>query len=127
MAGNKKANKINIRTPRQNVWMSLTLVPLVAGAILIITWALDWELVGDLENQHFLGLLFILGGFAFSNLIQRKWIVFAGWALVTLADFLLLTAGGGSDAVATAALVMAGLGFLLLVVEFVRQFQKNRQ
>jgi hypothetical protein len=96
MAANKSINKKNEakievqRSPWQNVFLALSLVPLVAGALLILAWALDWDLIGALENQVYIGILFLLLSFTISNLVQQRWLLFAGWLLLLVADFLFL-------------------------------------
>jgi hypothetical protein len=129
MTANQKKTTIakktkSVRTPGQTRLLALTLVPIIAGGLLVIAWAVDWELVPPLENQAFLGLLFILLGFTLSNLIQKKWTLAAGWGLLTLADLLLLTQRVIWIQIGALALTVAGL--LLLAVEFYRQYQQNR-
>lgn len=120
----KSTSKEHSRLPRQSIFLALSLVPLIAGAIFIIAWAMDWDLVGAGENQHYLGLLFILLSFTLSNLAQQKWLLAAGWATLTVADLLLLTQPVLN--VQVPALVLAGVGLVLLAIEFYRTFQRNQ-
>ena len=71
--------------------LALTLVPLIAGVLFIILWALDMILWDDPLAQALIGVLFILFSFAANNAFQRKWILAAGWGLLSVADLLLLT------------------------------------
>jgi hypothetical protein len=95
MAGVKKqARKLpkskETRPAWKNLILALTLVPLVAGIFLIAAWALDWDITGSLENQIYVGILFLLTSFAVSNLVQKRWLLGAGWLLLMLADILFL-------------------------------------
>jgi hypothetical protein len=129
MAANRKGkptskNKQTELGAGQNRMLALTLVPIVGGVLLVIAWAIDWELVRPLEDQAFLGLLFILLGFTLSNLFQKKWGLMAGWGLLTAADLLLLILP--VFWIQVAALILAAAGLLLLAIEFYRQYQANR-
>lgn len=119
-----KSTKPPVKPSRwKNILLALTLVPTIAGVVLIAAWALDIELVKTLENQVFIGLLFILLGFTLSNLAQGKWILFAGWLLLTIADALLLLVPVLAVQIVSLALAVVGLG--LLAVEFFRQYQRQ--
>lgn len=74
----------------KNIALTLTLIPLGAGLILIIAWALDWNVIGAVESQVWVGVFFLLLSFAFSNLIQRRWLLFSGFLLLSIADLLFL-------------------------------------
>jgi hypothetical protein len=87
---NKSSREERQKRARKNVFLALTLVPLVAGIFLIIAWAIDWNLIGDLESQIWIGVLFLLLSFTLSNLIQQRWLLFWGWLLLTIADFIFL-------------------------------------
>lgn len=108
---------------QRSLLLALTLVPLVAGVLFIVAWAFDVRLVGRLEDQAFLGLLFILAGFALSNLIQGKALLAAGWTLLFIADFLLLTQV--RIQVQIPALILAVLGLGIVLFEFYRQYRQN--
>ena len=71
--------------------LALTLVPLVAGVVFIILWAIDIYLWEDSLAQALIGVLFILFSFAANNALQRRWVLASGWGLLGLADLLLLT------------------------------------
>jgi uncharacterized membrane protein len=71
--------------------LALTLVPLIAGVLFIILWALDMILWDDPLAQALIGILFILFSFATNNAFQSKWVLAAGWGLLGVADLLLLT------------------------------------
>jgi len=127
MADKKTSLKTKPPTSEQPGWvrtaLSLTLVPLVAGVIFIAAWALDIELVGTLDNQLYVGVLLMLLGFIISNLLQKRWGLFAGWLLLAIADLVFLLfvniyAQG-------AAMLILVVGFLLLGREFYRHFQEN--
>ena len=71
----KKISKKNKKKKRsslgKNILLTLTLVPVVIGFLLILAWALDFEI---LENQSEIqvGIFFILLGFALSNILQKS-------------------------------------------------------
>lgn len=120
-------NKSKLENPqgarRRNLLLALTLVPLIAGVLFITAWAFDIRLVGRLEDQAFLGLLFILAGFALSNLIQGKALLAAGWTLLFIADFLLLTQV--RIQVQIPALILAVLGLGIILFEFYRHYRRS--
>lgn len=109
-SGRKKSR--NSRSPLENILLALSLVPFVAGVLLIAAWALDWDLLGSLDDQIVVGTLFILLSFAASNLIQRRWLLGTGWFLLMVADALLLTAHIISIQIAAGVLGVAGSMFL---------------
>jgi hypothetical protein len=96
MAAKKNTKKYLPRPPKapksawKDIGLALTLIPLGIGLFLIIAWALDWDLTGYLDSQVWIGVLFLLISFTFSNLIQKRWILFAGFLLLTIADLLFL-------------------------------------
>lgn len=105
--------------------LALTLAPLILGVVLIGAWSLDITLIGELENQIFIGLFLILFSFSLSNLLQKKWGLFAGWSLLTIADLLLIRLV--DLRVQIIALALAALGMGLLIMEFYRQFRRQSQ
>lgn len=115
------------REPARPAWartaLALTLVPVVAGVIFIATWALDIDITGNMENQIYVGMLLMLLGFIFSNLIQKRWRLFAGWTLLAIADVLFLLFV--NIYVQAAALLIAVAGLFFLGLEFARRMQQN--
>jgi hypothetical protein len=107
------------------VLLALTLAPLILGVALIGAWSLDITLIGDLESQIFIGLFLILVSFTLSNLLQKKWGLFAGWGLLTIADLLLLRLVDLRVQVVALALAAIGMGFLIM--EFYRQMRSQSQ
>jgi hypothetical protein len=107
------------------VLLALTLAPLILGVALIGAWSLDITLIGDLESQIFIGLFLILFSFTLSNLLQKKWGLFAGWGLLTIADLLLLRLVDLRVQIIALALAAIGMGFLIM--EFYRQFRRQSQ
>jgi hypothetical protein len=130
MASKKASTKSrNKRQTPEPTWMrallALTLAPLILGVVLIGAWSLDITLIGELENQIFIGLFLILFSFSLSNLLQKKWGLFAGWSLLTIADLLLIRLV--DLRVQIIALALAALGMGLLIMEFYRQFRRQSQ
>ena len=84
---NKKKKRSSLG---KNILLTLTLVPVVIGLLLILAWALDFEI---LENQSEIqvGIFFILLGFALSNILQKKYGLAAGWGSLAVADLIILT------------------------------------
>ncbi len=97
----------------KNILLALTLVPLAAGVLLIIAWALDWDVTGSLENQVYIGILFVLISTALSNLVQRNWLLFIGWSFLLIADLLFLLVLVPSFQLVAGGLAIVGGGILM--------------
>jgi hypothetical protein len=128
MASKKTSSKPGPKSKTvQPLWirvlLALTLAPLIVGVALIGAWSLDITLIGDLESQIFIGLFLILFSFTLSNLLQKKWGLFAGWGLLTIADLLLLRLVDLHAQIVALALAAIGMGFLIM--EFYRQLSKQ--
>lgn len=121
---NTKSARPRRAAPGKNLLLTLTLVPLVIGILLIGAWALDFSVLADNESQLTLGILFCLLSFALSNVLQRRWWLAAGWALLVFSDLILLISLAVWAQVAAIAVGLLGLAFL--VVEFYRQYRQNR-
>ena len=126
-APQKISKKNSDREPELPRWanliLSLTLVPLIAGVIFIAAWALDIDLTGSLENQLYVGMLLMLLGFIVSNLIQKRWRLFAGWVLLAIADVIfLLFINLYLQAV---AMLLAIAGLFFLGMEIYRRMQPD--
>ncbi len=96
--------------------LALTLVPLVAGVLFIVLWAIDLYLWDDPLAQALIGVLFILLSFAANNSLQRKWVAAGGWGLLFLADLLLLTSMDLRFQIPALVAGFAGAGLLLYEV-----------
>ncbi len=123
---NVSKKKIQSKEPKpawQNIILSLTLVPLVIGVLLIIAWAADWDWVGSLENQIYIGILFLLFSFSISNLVQRRWLLFAGWALLLMADLIFLLVIERTAQIFAGVIGLAGI--LIISYHFFRQIGQN--
>jgi len=103
--------------------LSLTLVPLLIGVMLIGAWALDIDLFGSMENQIVVGTLFLLLSFAASNALQEKWSLTAGWALLMVADWMILS--GQSVALQIVGFIAAALGVILVGAHYVRGIRRQ--
>ena len=85
----KAPNQVE-RPSGSKIVLALSLVPLIAGAILIVAWAMDFEWLPNPQDQIVVGTMFVLLSFAVSNAAQKKWTLGAGWALLLVADYLIL-------------------------------------
>lgn len=110
-------------SPGKNVFLSLTLVPLVIGMILIGAWVLDIELLDDLQSQVIAGVFFFLLAFTASNIVQKRWMLAAGWGLLAVAD--IVTLAWLNIAAQIVALSAGAIGVVLLGIEFYKQFKQN--
>jgi hypothetical protein len=105
-------------------FLSLSLVPIVAGVVLIAAWALDFNIIGSLDNQPFIGIFFILLGFVMSNVFQKLWRLALGWALIAISDLLLIVPA--SDALRYAAIAIGAIGLMLLIVEIAARVRQGQ-
>lgn len=101
-----------------SVLLTLTLVPFIIGIILIGAWLLDLSLLEPMNTQITVGIFFLLGSFALSNAIQQKWLPAAGWTLLCLSDWLIL-----SLLQAAVGLVIGALGLILVGIEFYKRWK----
>lgn len=105
--------------------LTLTLVPMVMGILLILSWALEFDLWGAPEDQIVVGFLFILFSFAASNAVQRNWRLAGGWALLTIADLLVLS---WLQVWVQVLSMLAGLaGLALIAIEFVQRYREQQK
>ena len=110
-------------SPAKNVFLSLTLVPLVLGIILIGAWVLDLELLDTPQSQVTVGIFFFLLTFTASNAIQKRWRLAAGWGLLAVAD--IVTLAWLNLAAQVIALCLGLIGVILLGIEFYKQYQQG--
>jgi membrane-bound ClpP family serine protease len=128
----KKSPARNIKAIRRspsasgcNLLLALTLVPIVIGVLLIGAWVLDISIFDDAQSQIIVGILFILLGFAASNILQKRWRLAAGWGLLMCADLVLLA---WLNVWAQAIAIGFGLvGLIFLGIEFYRQYRQGQQ
>jgi len=122
----KKTSKTKeVRPSWKNLLLALTLVPLVAGVILLAAWVLDFKLIGELESQVWVGVMFILLSFTLSNLVQERWRLFAAWLLLLVADVVLLAWVNLTAQII--AIILAVIGVILLGIEVYRHFEGQAQ
>jgi hypothetical protein len=122
---NKNSSSKKESSPGRNVFLSLTLVPLVIGIILIGAWVLDLELLENPQSQITVGIFFFLLTFTASNAIQKRWQLAAGWGLLALADIVTLA---WLNLAAQIVAILAGfVGVILLGIEFYKQYQVGKQ
>ena len=123
----KKSKAISLKkrsSPGRNVFLSLTLVPLVIGIILIGAWVLDITIFNDPQAQITVGIFFFLLTFTTSNAIQKRWRLAAGWGLLAVAD--LVTLAWLNVTAQVLAVIVGLIGLTLLGIEFYRQYQQNK-
>ena len=121
---NNKPGDSMASSPGRNVFLMLTLVPLVVGVIFIGAWALDMSIVEDPQSQVIIGILFILLSFAASNALQKRWRLAAGWGLLMLSDLVLLVWLELWAQIVAIVLGLVGLAFLAM--EFYTQYQQGK-
>ena len=121
---NKKTTAIKKSSPGRNVFLALTLVPLVIGIILIGAWVLDIELLGTPQSQVTVGIFFFLLAFMASNAVQKRWRLAGGWGLLAVAD--IVTLAWLNFAAQIVALGLGLVGMILLGIEFYRQYQQGK-
>ena len=121
---NKAISSKKQASPGRNVFLSLTLVPLIIGIILIGAWVLDIAIFNDSQAQITVGIFFFLLTFTTSNAIQKRWRLTAGWGALAVADIVTL---GWLNVVAQVIAIIVGLtGLVLLGTEFYKQYQQNK-
>ena len=121
---NKAISSKKQASPGRNVFLSLTLVPLIIGIILIGAWVLDIAIFNDSQAQITVGIFFFLLTFTTSNAIQKRWRLTAGWGALAVADIVTL---GWLNVVAQVVAIIVGLtGLVLLGTEFYKQYQQNK-
>jgi hypothetical protein len=119
---NSSARKVS--SPGKNVFLALTLVPLVIGIILIGAWVLDLELLDNAQSQVTVGIFFFLLTFTASNAIQKRWRLAAGWGLLALADIVTLS---WLNLAAQVIAIAAGFAAIVLLgIEFYWQYQQGK-
>ncbi|RJP46691.1 MAG: hypothetical protein C4583_18415 [Anaerolineaceae bacterium] len=112
-------------TPGRNLLLTLTLVPLIIGILLIGAWVLEIDIFDEPQLHVTVGILFFLLSFAISNVLQKRWMLAAGWGLLMGADIIILA---WLHVWAQAAAIAVGaVGLVFLGIEFYRQYQVNRK
>jgi len=121
----KKKTSIKRSSPGKNVFLALTLVPLVIGIILIGAWVLDLEILDNQQSQITVGIFFFLLSFTASNAIQKRWRLAIGWGLLAIAD--IVTLGWLNVAIQIVAISIGLIGVILLGIEFYKQYQQGEK
>jgi hypothetical protein len=121
---NKRKPSTKRSSPAKNVFLALTLVPLVIGIILIGAWILDIELLDTPQSQVTVGIFFFLLTFTTSNVIQKRWRLSAGWGLLAIAD--IVTLAWLNLAAQVIAIGVGIIGLVLLGMEFYKQYQQDK-
>ncbi len=103
------------RSPRRQLFLLLTAVPMVAGLVLIIAAGFDLTLRGSPDQQAVAGAMLILFGFAASNAGQGLWILATGWLLLALAAGARYLAPASWGVPFSYALIAAGGSLLIFV------------
>jgi len=125
MPQNKKRKTSKKRSsPGRNVFLALTLVPLVIGIIFVGAWVLDLEILDSLQSQITVGIFFFLLSFTASNAVQKRWNLTIGWGMLAIADIVTLA---WLNVIAQAiALILGMIGIILLGIEFYKQYQQGK-
>lgn len=120
----RKASKED-RPGWSKLLLMLTLVPMVMGVLLILAWALEFNMLGNPDDQIVVGFLFILFSFAASNAVQRNWRLAGGWALLAVADLLVLS--WLEVWVQILSMLAGAAGLALIVIEFVQRYREQQK
>ncbi len=107
----------------ERILLTLSLAPLIGGILLIAAWSLDIVVVGALEAQIYLGALMILISFLLFNLVQRQWILAAGWLLLIISNWLFLSRA--DLRIQGVAIFLGVIGLALLFFEFIRRLRQQ--
>lgn len=118
---NKQVTLQRKSKPGSNLLLTLTLVPLVIGILLIVAWVLDIAIFDEPQLHVTVGVLFFLFSFAVSNILQKRWMLAAGWGLLLCADIIILA--WLHVWAQSVALVVGLAGVVLLGIEFYRHYQ----
>ena len=121
---NKAISSKKQSSPGRNVFLSLTLVPLVIGIILIGAWVLDIAIFNDPQSQMIVGIFFFLLAFTATNAVQKQWRLATGWGLLAVAD--IVTLAWLNLAAQIIAIIIGLIGLALLGIEFYKQYQQNK-
>jgi membrane-bound ClpP family serine protease len=124
LSKSKKSDSQKPSSPGTNLLLTLTLVPLVAGLLLIGAWALDISIFEDAQSQVTIGILFFLLSFAASNALQKRWRLALGWTLLMGAD--LVTLAWRSLPAQVVAIGLGLVGVVLLIIEFYNQYRQGK-
>jgi hypothetical protein len=119
----KKKRKKQRYSLRNNILLTLTLVPVVIGLLLILAWALDLEILQN-QSEVQVGIFLMLLGFALSNVFQKKFGLAAGWGALAIADLIVLVWWNVWAQVIASAAGLAGLIFL--GIEFFKRYRQDR-
>ncbi len=85
---------------------------------------LDIDIFDEPQLHVTVGILFFLLSFFISNLLQKRWMLAAGWGFLMGADVIILV---WLHVWAQAVAIVVGLvGFVFLGIEFYRQYQLNK-
>ncbi|MCX6030665.1 MAG: hypothetical protein NT169_15380 [Chloroflexi bacterium] len=100
----------------------LTLLPMLAGILLFAgAWG-DVIVLGSATAQTVTGALLALLGFAASSVLQGRWLVGGGWALLGVAIALVIGLNSLSWAV-NLGMALGVAGLLMVATAFMQQFQ----
>jgi len=125
MPQNKKRKTSKKRSsPGRNVFLALTLVPLVIGIIFVGAWVLDLEILDSLQSQITVGIFFFLLSFTASNAVQKRWTLTIGWGMLAIAD--IVTLAWLNVIAQVVALILGMIGIILLGIEFYKQYQQGK-
>lgn len=111
-------------SPARNVFLTLSLIPLIIGIILIGAWVLDLEILQNLQSQLIVGIFFFLLTFTFSNLLQKRWMLASGWGLLAMAD--IVTLAWLNVVAQVIAFILGLIGLVLLFIEFYKQYKLSK-
>lgn len=109
----------------QQLFLLVTVAPMLAGIFLFVASWFDIQLFGTPESQTVTGALVALLGFAAANAIQKLWRLAAGWLLLA-GGVWLATATAGTPFM-WAGVVLGAIGAVLVLWAFVARYRQVRQ
>jgi hypothetical protein len=103
-------------------WLLMaTILPMAAGAVLLLAALINVTLWRSPGDQAVLGGALLLGGFALANALQQLWRLAGAWALGAAALLLGAAGAGLGPWAGPAAWVIGAAAAVLLVIEFIHR------
>ena len=112
-----------VRSSKKQTWREilqvLALIPLVLGALLILTDLTGAIVWGSAGQQLAMGSFYVLFSFASSNAIQKQWQLTLGWLLLGAGVWLAIS--GPDNGIRLVAAAPMAISIAVLAREFLRR------